>query len=446
MCRLLPECRNFTLIRYEPGIRGQAGSAFDSMRIFVDGTESFWHPENRTGIQRVARELCRRCATRAPAGTEVIPVQFDGRSWGAYGGADGRTHRAFFLARLAASRCRDWRRRSRTEWKASPIRLWLILTMLGAWLGTALGSICANLIRRVLAARPIPEMMRGDVLLMPEYPMQGWAPIEAAKAKGVRVVAVIHDCVPLTHPHFYLQDQLFKDHFEWSLANAEGLMTVSAFSEREIRARLPAGGPWVGHAHLGADFTRPVSSQRPRPELSAAFTRPCFLMVGTIAPHKNHHQALDAMERRWQAGAEAHLLIAGKVGWQAEDILDRIAKHAELGRKLFVFHDLDDAELAYAYAQAHSLIAASYVEGFGLPLVEALGCGLPVVAADIPVFREIGGSAVDFFPLDDAAALADTLARLESEPRHRVEGWTWLSWDESACLLLGAVRRRMITE
>jgi alpha-1,2-rhamnosyltransferase len=84
------------------------------------------------------------------------------------------------------------------------------------------------------------------------------------------------------------------------------------------------------------------------------------------------------------------------------------------------------------------------VEGFGLPLVEALGRGLPVVAADIPVFREIGGSAVDFFPLDDDVALAEVLGRLESSPRRVVEGWKWLSWDESTRLLLDKVRGRMI--
>jgi hypothetical protein len=67
-----------------------------------------------------------------------------------------------------------------------------------------------------------------------------------------------------------------------------------------------------------------------------------------------------------------------------------------------------------------------------------------VVAADIPVFREIGGTAVDFFPLDDDAALAEVLGRLESSPRREVKGWKWLSWDQSTRLLLDKVRGRMI--
>lgn len=413
------------------------------MRIFVDGTESFWRPENRTGIQRVAREICRRCSSQAPGGAEVIPVQFDGRTWRGLGDTEGPAYGIFYRARLLAARCRARRRISRAEWKASPTKIWLTLAMLGGLLGSALGSGCASLVRWVLRAPPAPAMRAGDILLMPEYPLQRRSSIEAVKSKGVRVVAVIHDCVPLSHPQFYRQEKVFGEHFAWSLANAEGIMSISAFSEREIRTRLPAGGPWVDHFHLGADFARKSSGQPRRPELVAALAHPCFLMVGTIAPHKNHVQALDAMELLWREGGAACLIIAGKVGWQADDLLGRVAQHPELGRRLFVFHDLDDAELAHTYAEAHALIAASYVEGFGLPLVEALGCGLPVVAADIPVFREIGGTAVDFFPLDDAVALAVLLGRLGSEPRRRVERWHWVSWDESTRLLLEKVRQRM---
>ena len=413
------------------------------MRIFVDGTESFWRPENRTGIQRVVREVCRRCGAQAPAGTEVIPVQFDGRSWGDYGGAEGRAYGTFFQARLLAARCRAWRRLSRAEWKASPAKLWLIPAMLGGLVGSAFASVCASLMRRVLTACPAPVMQSGDVLLILDYPVQRRPSVMAAKARGVRLVAVIYDCVPLSHPQFYRHEKEFGEHFDWSLANAEGVMTISAFSESEIRARLPAIKPWVDHFHLGADFAQ-LSSGTPRPALVAAFGSPCYLMVGTIAPHKNHSQALTAMEQHWQSGGEAHLLIVGKVGWQADDFLGRIAKHPELGRKLFVFHDLDDDELAYAYARSHALVAASYVEGFGLPLVEALGRGLPVLASDIPVFREIGGQAVEFFPLEDASALAALVGRWTAQPRRKIEGWKWLNWDQSTRHLLSKVQSRLV--
>ena len=413
------------------------------MRIFVDGTESFWRPENRTGIQRVVREVCRRCEAQAPAGTEVIPVQFDGRRWGLCGETGSAAYRAFALARQLASRCRALRRLSRARWKASPWRLWLSLSLLGGLFGSAIGSACASLMRLPLRASSAPEMRVGDTLLMLDYPSRRLGSVDAVKAAGVRLVVVIYDCVPLSHPQFYRLEKEFAVFFEWSLANAEGIMTISAFSEAEIRARLPAIKPWVDHFHLGADFAQ-LSSGAPRPALVSAFGSPCYLMVGTIAPHKNHSQALTAMEQHWQSGGEAHLLIVGKVGWQADDFLGRIAKHPELGRKLFVFHDLDDDELAYAYARSQALVAASYVEGFGLPLVEALGRGLPVLASDIPVFREIGGQAVEFFPLEDASALAALVGRWSAQARRKVEGWKWLNWDQSTRHLLSKVQSRLI--
>jgi len=379
----------------------------------------------------------------SPDGVEAVPVQFDGRRWRLCAGFDGAAYGLFALLRRLVAHGRAWRRLSRARWKACPAKVWLLLAMFAGLIGSAVATAGAGLLRRVLPAPDAPPMRPGDVLLLPEYPLRRIASIESLRSRDVRVVAIIHDCVPLTHPQFYRQDREFARYFDWCLANAHGIMTVSAFSEHEIRARLPAGGPWTAHFHLGADFSIPSSGRPPRRELAAALGRTSFLMVGTIAPHKNHCQALDAMELRWRHGSGARLIIVGKVGWQADELLGRIARHPELGLRLFVFHDLDDGELAYAYSRSHALIAASYVEGFGLPVAEALCRGLPVVASDIPVFREIGGDSVDFFTLDDVDNLARALGRLESLPRRQVDAVRFRDWNESTRQLLEEVRLRL---
>ena len=87
-------------------------------------------------------------------------------------------------------------------------------------------------------------------------------------------------------------------------------------------------------------------------------------------------------------------------------------KHPELHRRLFWFKDLSDAELAYCYRHARGLISASLGEGSGLPLIEALASGLPVLASDIAVFREIGGEAIRYFAVSDDAALAEHVRNL----------------------------------
>ncbi len=411
-------------------------------RIFFDGTESFWRPENRTGIQRVAREVCRRCRDIVPAGVEVQAVQFDGRHWGAFENVDGPVYRAFVWARLFTFRCRSLRRLARAKLKSNPAHVASAFRFLGGFLGSIVGSILAACVRRCLRQTKAIKLSRGDTLVVVEYPIHRLQSIAGAKARGVHVIMFIYDCVPLSHPEFYRDMKEFGEFFQWVSRQAEGIMTISAFSEQEIKSRLPdTCGPWVDYFHLGADASTPVAL-RPQIALAEAVSRPCFLMVGTVAPHKNHLQVLDAMERLWARGVDANLLIIGKVGWQADELLGRISFHPELGRRIFIFHELGDAELGFAYQKSHALIAASYIEGFGLPVIESLSRGLPVIASDIAVFREIAGESVEFFPLGNVDKLAEIIDRSASSPRRTVRNWKWLDWDSSTALLVDKVIRR----
>jgi alpha-1,2-rhamnosyltransferase len=117
--------------------------------------------------------------------------------------------------------------------------------------------------------------------------------------------------------------------------------------------------------------------------------------------------------------------------------------HPEHGRRLFWFEDGSDAELDFAYRHAAALIFASRFEGFGLPLVEAMQYGLPVLASDIPVFREIGGDYPDFFQPGDELAIYDAVRRFAdsriSSPNKTRTPKPWPSWTDSARMLLEKV-------
>jgi alpha-1,2-rhamnosyltransferase len=159
-------------------------------------------------------------------------------------------------------------------------------------------------------------------------------------------------------------------------------------------------------------------------------------MVSTIEPRKNHGYLLDAFERAWAAGSTARLCIAGRIGWKCDALLERIRNHPELNRRLFMFNDLSDTSLEYAYAQASALVFPSFVEGFGLPLVEAMQRGLPAMGSDIAVFREIGGEFMAYFDLLDPQSLADlieTYQRSGQFPAARdVADWRWIGWREAS--------------
>jgi glycosyltransferase involved in cell wall biosynthesis len=110
---------------------------------------------------------------------------------------------------------------------------------------------------------------------------------------------------------------------------------------------------------------------------------------------------------------------------------------------------VDDNALEYAYANASVLIFPSLAEGFGLPLVEAMQRGLPVIASDIPVFRETGGEFVVYCDIGDSESLARMIHGLEQTgevPAARdPKDWKWITWRQSAQQLVEAVRTSLGT-
>jgi glycosyltransferase involved in cell wall biosynthesis len=145
--------------------------------------------------------------------------------------------------------------------------------------------------------------------------------------------------------------------------------------------------------------------------------RPAVLMVGTLEPRKGYGQALAAFEELWKQTNDTPLLvIAGRPGWKTEALQEKIRKHPLAGQNVFWLEDVSDELLTHLYAASIGVLFASEAEGFGLPLIEAALHGKPVLARDIPVFREIPVSSVNYFdddsPVHMAAAISQWLLRI----------------------------------
>src|SRR5262249_13057686 len=138
--------------------------------------------------------------------------------------------------------------------------------------------------------------------------------------------------------------------------------------------------------------------------------QPFMLMIGTIEPRKNHVLALDAFEQLWRQGEELALVLAGKQGWLVDELMSRLRNHREAGRRLFLFENATDGEIAYLHRNAAAVLMLSKGEGFGLPLLEASQFGTPIVVSDIPVFREIVGEHATYVDTADAGSLANDLS------------------------------------
>ncbi|MBK1719779.1 glycosyltransferase [Thiocystis violacea] len=276
---------------------------------------------------------------------------------------------------------------------------------------------------------------------------------------GVRVWFMVHDILPATHP------QWFPGHLpplvrQWldALARlADGCVCVSSATAAELAAWWGDGEgadpPLLRVSHNGADFL-PLGAADPAlgPNLEPALAaRPSLLMVGTIEPRKGHAQVFAALERLWADGLDLNLIVVGREGWPNDTPAERrpirasvdwLRTHPERDRRLFWPQDVDDATLAALYRRASALLAAAEGEGFGLPLIEAAHHGLPLIARDIPVFREIAGPHAWYFdaePDPEGTRLADSLrawlAAWRADQAPSSHGLSTPTWTHSATRL-----------
>jgi O-antigen biosynthesis alpha-1,2-rhamnosyltransferase len=274
---------------------------------------------------------------------------------------------------------------------------------------------------------------------------------EDLKRQGVALIAVVYDLVPLTHPQ-YCDDTLvvvFENWFEWITRWADGYVCISRTTRYQLEAAVverigheAASKQGYGHFYLGAELDRLNEIDPPDGALERIFAgnRHVYLTVGTIEPRKNHSYLLDAFDLLWSRGHDVALCIIGRIGWKCEEVVARIRRHPEFGRRLFMLNDANDRSLDLAYRRARALIFPSHAEGFGLPLVEAMERGLPAMASDIPVFREIGGLFMAYFDLEDPWSLVDRVSSYEQSdqfPAGRpISEWRWIGWRESARQLM----------
>lgn len=201
------------------------------------------------------------------------------------------------------------------------------------------------------------------------------------------------------------------------------LMAETAYSCRHARrlVAISESGRQDIHRQFGVpperiDVVTPgvTADYRPLPpaEVDAfrrrqSLDRPFFLHVGTLQPRKNIPVLLDALARLGRP--DAWLVLVGGKGWLYDEIFERVRELGLAERVRFAGY-VDDAELPLWYNAAAALVFPSLYEGFGLPIVEALACGAPVIAADTSSLPEAGGTAALYFDPHDADALAAQLA------------------------------------
>ena len=198
---------------------------------------------------------------------------------------------------------------------------------------------------------------------------------------------------------------------ERTVARARAIVTPSETVRTDL---LKHGGAAPGAVHAIWDAGR-LDGVAPG-ALPAGMPERFVLHVGTIEPRKNVATLLAAWPRLRATMPKAPpLVLCGKLGWQHESIEDALARATAEGWLLCLGYAPDET-LRALYDRAAVVVCPSVYEGFGLPLVEAMAAGTPIVCSDIPVFREVAADAALFVPADDAPGWAQAVAQVLSDP------------------------------
>jgi glycosyltransferase involved in cell wall biosynthesis len=272
------------------------------------------------------------------------------------------------------------------------------------------------------------------------------------RVSGVHVSFVVYDLLPVRLPDCFV-DGAETGHRRWAnmVLESDMAICISEAVADDLRAYARETGAETNTEitvfPLGADFHLYPDD---RGLLGVGGTEvgetPSFLMVGTLEPRKAHALVLDAFEKLWADGKDVQLCIVGKRGWMVDDVINRIRSLSTTQPRLKWLDNADDQALAHLYRDAVCLIAASRDEGFGLPIIEAAHRGLPVIARDIPVFREVGGNWTSYFPKNASGAdlakhIWAWLEQLRAEDLPKADAPNLVSWKDSADALLGLLER-----
>lgn len=282
--------------------------------------------------------------------------------------------------------------------------------------------------------------------------------LQSFRNQGVKVAFVVYDLLPITMPQAFWAE-MTENHKRLLrvLSTFDTMIGISRVVADELRTWLADEGllgsnsPQIEWFHLGADLDidirgnlTPVVDESNINLNTLIDGKFSFLMVGTLEPRKGHSQVLDAFEILWHSNEKINLVIVGKQGWMVDALVNRIRSHPELGKHLFWLENVSDTHLKKLYSTSTGLIAASHAEGFGLPLIEAAHHKLPIIARDIPVFREVAGGHAHYLDMSDpsnfAASITQWLALYREGLNPKSDAMPRLTWKESTKELISALK------
>ena len=266
-----------------------------------------------------------------------------------------------------------------------------------------------TLLSRLLLAR-IDYTYKGAVLFNTGHKgLESEAYTRALNRMGVRPLFFVHDLIPITHPEYCRPGEKEKHELRMlrMISDACGLIANSQYTVDEALKFADSRSlscPPIMVSWLASNFVPSLDLQNHNSEKVPHSKFPYFVMLSTIEPRKNHLLLLQVWRKiveEYGVNSSPKLVIVGQRGWECEQVIDLLERCEALRNVVIEKNNCTDIELQALLKDARALLFPSFVEGFGMPLVEALLFKTPVIASDIPVFREVGQNIPDLIDETD---------------------------------------------
>lgn len=261
-----------------------------------------------------------------------------------------------------------------------------------------------------------------------------------------RKIITVHDLTPILFPEFHTKKTVwsFRHVISYSVKKADAIVADSFCTKKDLVERLGVDESMISVIHLGVDHERyhPVKDKMRLAQVRSRYRLPeeFILAVGTIEPRKN----MLGLAKAYLRAKTAHkLVIAGRRGWMSEPFFRMLESEPELKRDVILLDYVAEEDLPALYGLSQLFVYPSLYEGFGLPPLEAMACGTPVLTSDTSSLPEVVGDAALRVDPYDTDALANAIAKALSEPslrkrlsRKGIERARAFTWDRSASEVL----------
>ncbi len=276
------------------------------------------------------------------------------------------------------------------------------------------------------------------------------------KKNAVKIISHVYDINPIQFPSLCDENTVFEfiGYIGSALMYSDLIITSTNANLKamtELCGIIGIPQPETVVAGLGCDYKEtkdtadmPKNAEEISQNIAELVKSRYILSVGTIEPRKNHKLIIDALDDKLSE-LDIKFVFAGRFGWNVEELKERILNHKLLNKKLFFIESPDDATVNYLYDNAFAVAFPTFNEGFGLPVIEAFQHGVPVLASDIDVLREVGGEYAVYFNPNDKKDFTKCVSELieDNEKYSRIKNglknFVPYTWDESARKMMNSI-------